>query len=248
VSPQHHTELDPFQERLLSELRAHVDERVRAGAPEPPRPSRGHRRRTRLALAGGVAVVAIGTAIVVTGGDGAPAAFAVEPQDDGSVSVEIRGPGDAEQLERKLADAGVPADVTYLPAGKACAPDRVTPAEAGVPADQGTMTSSMSGSMGAGQDGATQFTIAPGQLAAGQTLVLEIAQGTLPDGHAASSVAMTVAQGAVGACEVVDASTIRAAPADGRSAPGVAGVQAGGDGPTVQQGSGEGPSFDGQGG
>jgi hypothetical protein len=235
---RHQPLLDPFQERLLTELRAHVAERAARGAPEPPRPRRGHRRRTRLALAGGVAAVAIGTAIVVTGGDGAPAAFAVESQDDGSVSVEIRGPGDGEKLERALADVGVPADVTYLPANQTCDRGRFTPATSDVPAGREMTGGTVSGALAQGGDGATTFTIAPGQVGQGETLVIVISRSDTPGDGSSSTVSMATAAGDVGPCEPVTA----LAPSPDPSAVGAGGVR---QAPEPADG---GPSFDQQGG
>ncbi len=57
----------------------------------------------------------------------------------------------------------------------------------------------MTGSMASG--GSATFSITPGQLKAGQTLVLETSVG-----QSASSMTVAVAQGPVGACRLVDAS------------------------------------------
>jgi hypothetical protein len=118
-----------FEERLLAELR-----RVVAEGPSPAgaeasaarRPARPWRRRP-LALAGGLAAVAAvgGVAGVALNGDD-DAAWAVTPNADGTVTVKIDSLSDADGLERKLAAAGVPALVQFLPAGKACADARGT--------------------------------------------------------------------------------------------------------------------------
>jgi hypothetical protein len=59
-------------------------------------------------------------------GNGAAAAYAVTANEDGTVSVEINSLRDAEGLERRLREAGVPAVVQYLPPGKACSDETFT--------------------------------------------------------------------------------------------------------------------------
>ncbi len=211
-----------FEERLLAELKCEIEAGGAAASRQPtarPAPARlGWRRR--VVLAGGVAAafaVALGAGLpLLWGGGGTAAAYAVEAQPDGSVTVEIWALRDAEGLERRLRAAGIPAAVQYLPPGKACKELTFTPARAaGV----------TSGGMAINAEGSVRFTIDASSLAAGQTLVI-YTQDRLPvpdspegqwatsvavavagpDGQQwATSVAVAVADGEVQPCEVVDA-------------------------------------------
>jgi hypothetical protein len=113
-----------FEERLLAELRRVVAERP---SPAPAQPSPARRpaplwRRRPLALAGGLAAIAAAATIAALSLDGdQSAAWAVTSDANGTVTVKISSLSDPAGLERKLAAAGVPALVQYLPAGRACA-------------------------------------------------------------------------------------------------------------------------------
>jgi hypothetical protein len=127
-----------FEERLLAELRRVVVEGpspTAAQSSDARRPARPWRRR-RLALAGGlaaVAAVASVAGVALTGGG--DAAWAVTRNADGTVTVKINSLSNADGLERKLAAAGVPALVQFLPAGKACADAQGTTGPFPPPAD-----------------------------------------------------------------------------------------------------------------
>jgi hypothetical protein len=56
------------------------------------------------------------------GENGRSPAYAVTENQDGSVTVQINSIEDADGLEQKLEDAGVPAAVHFLPPGKLCNP------------------------------------------------------------------------------------------------------------------------------
>jgi hypothetical protein len=104
-----------FEDRLLDDLRSVV-----AARPAPVVPSRGRAPRPRLVLAGaGVAAVTATVAIVASGGDVTPSAYAVDARPDGAVTVSIRSLRDADGLQRSLRAAGVPAVVDYVAAGDA---------------------------------------------------------------------------------------------------------------------------------
>jgi hypothetical protein len=87
-----------------------------------PRPADPWRRRgPRLALGGAMALAAVAAALVVSAGrDDSSKAFAVEPQDGGGVTIRIYSLEDASGLEAALEEAGIKAQVTWLPAGKVC--------------------------------------------------------------------------------------------------------------------------------
>jgi hypothetical protein len=125
-----------FEDRLLTELR-----RVVAANPEPVPASASagsaiaHRLPRTLTVAGGLATAALASVAVIGFGDeGENTAWAVTPNGDGTVTVVINHLSDADGLEQKLRDEGVPAVVQYLPEGKKCAdppPGGVAPAEFG---------------------------------------------------------------------------------------------------------------------
>lgn len=112
-----------FEERLLAGLKAEVGERgfvndaPASGASSSP----ARRRRAPRLVLGGVAVASLAVALAFSaGGENPPVAFAVEPQPEGELNVEIRSLEDPRGLEEALEEAGVPASVNYLAAGMAC--------------------------------------------------------------------------------------------------------------------------------
>lgn len=127
---------DGFEQRLLDELKAVVAKRgaeqasASEGAPSVP----AWRRAPRLALAA-FAVLAAAVAVLVfnSGGENTPRAFAVEPQEGGGVTIKVYSLEDAAGLERALEDAGIRAQVTWLPAGTSCREPRFTPSSVKLP-------------------------------------------------------------------------------------------------------------------
>jgi hypothetical protein len=115
-----------FEQRLLDRLKAVVAERGAAAAAAeaakaPAGTSSWRRRAPRLAIGAGVALAAAAVALIVSaGGDNPSKAFAVEPQEGGGVRIKIYRLEDASGLEQALEDAGIQAQVTWLPAGKVC--------------------------------------------------------------------------------------------------------------------------------
>jgi hypothetical protein len=205
-SPVHDTAgLDPFEARLLVELRREVAGPTSVRAPVPPA-----RRRTRrvLAATAGVAAAAI-VGVVLVPGLGSSAAYSVQEGNAGEVVVEIHRPEDAAGLERALAEHGIASDVTYLSGLRTCAAGRFTEVEREV---------GMRLQIG---DDMVKVTLSPGAVRDGETFVMvlsvepmtgdELAEVSEREGHTAlegttSSVSAEVATGAVGACEVVPAS------------------------------------------
>jgi hypothetical protein len=121
-----------FEDRLLRELRQVVAER-----PAPATGSRRRTPRTRLALGGvGIAAATIAIAVIATGSDVTPNAYAVESHANGAVTVSISALRDANGLQSSLRAAGVPAVVDYVTAGGGACPS--TPPKVG--AVQGTAT------------------------------------------------------------------------------------------------------------
>lgn len=198
------TTADRFEDRLLHELRAVVAS-TPAPAAEPAR--RPLLTRTRLTLGGAVAAAGAAGALVLAGGGGASPAYAVESHGDGSVTVTVSSVRDAAGLQQKLAAAGIRAVVDYVPAGKMCRQPR------GENAKGNGHTSAMSMAMSQGADGSVTFTIAPGQLGANETLVIENSVD-----QAASRMGVGIVEGAVGPCVLVDAPPLPPAPAgDGKA-------------------------------
>ncbi len=87
-----------------------------------PQPASGRRLRgIRIALGAGIGLAAVATALILSAGsDKDSLAFAVEPRPGGGVTIKIYSLEDASGLERALEDAGIEAQVTWLPAGKVC--------------------------------------------------------------------------------------------------------------------------------
>jgi hypothetical protein len=194
-----------FEERLLEELRSLVV----AGPSSSPRVWVTPRSRRRLGLAGGVAALlaaAAGAGVPFLVGGAAPA-YAVNTNDDGTVSVEINSLSDAAGLQSKLRQAGVPAVVQYLEPGKACKQPWFTPASppdgpppAGAPGIKGGVEHT--------SDGQTRFTISK-NLPADETLVImtqTASDASVPPGAGnPESIGVALAKGEVPPCEIVDA-------------------------------------------
>jgi len=122
-----------FEERLLGRLKAVVAQRGAAaadpGAPSPASARPRRRRPLRLALAGAAALAVAAVVLVVSsGGNSTSRAFAVEPQQGGGVTIKIYSLEDTAGLERALKHAGIPAQVSWLPAGTTCRERRLTSA------------------------------------------------------------------------------------------------------------------------
>jgi hypothetical protein len=91
-------------------------------------PSAWRRRGPRLALGSAIALAGMVAALVFSaGGDRASKAFAVEPQQGGGVTIRIFSLTDASGLEHALEEAGIEAQVTWLPAGMVCHEPHYTP-------------------------------------------------------------------------------------------------------------------------
>ena len=115
-----------FEQRLLARLKAVVAERGEAAAAAEAANAQAatpswRRRGPRLALGAGIALAAIAVALIVSAGsDHTSKAFAVEPQQGGGVKIKIYSLEDASGLEQALKEAGIRAQVTWLPTGKVC--------------------------------------------------------------------------------------------------------------------------------
>jgi hypothetical protein len=199
---------DDFEDRLFSELRATVSDR---GSREPDGAEATNtrsawRRGPRLALAGGaVAAIAVAALILTAGGSDTSKAYAVTPQGDGKVAIEIRSLSDPHGLERALDAAGVPTQVTYQPAAASC-----DPADS-VPSDEGEAVVPLSSGVPTVKAEAAHLTIDAKKVGPGQTVVLTAdreAGGIKASAMVMNEVGTSVegstpvpAEGKVGTCE-----------------------------------------------
>lgn len=197
-----------FEERALSLLKAEVAER---GADEEGRPTIApawRRRGPRLALASAaVASIAAAALIVNAGGGDTPVAFAVEPQPEGMVSVEVNSLEDAKGLEAALEEVGIPASVNYLPAGMACREPRFRR----VPWPEGARAISVARIVGHGPSpfasvGPLRFLISRNAVEPGQALIITASPSTAGEGIEGifnPGGQVELAEGAVAPCEPV---------------------------------------------
>ncbi|AZM47076.1 hypothetical protein DMB38_15810 [Streptomyces sp. WAC 06738] len=160
-----------FEERLLGELKQVVAARAAeegatarpvAVAARAPRP----RRRMWAGLTASVGAAAAGAAaLVALPAMGGSAAYAVETNDDGTVTATIKEFTDAEGLERQLEEHGVSAEVDYVEWGQECQPERGESATRDFLLKQGAPPPEA--------DGPYTFTVRPADFKPGETLVLE---------------------------------------------------------------------------
>ena len=123
-----------FEDRLLDRLRLVV-----AANPAPPQPGvRLPRRHRWPAAAAGVATAGTVAALAVVVPGGTQAAYAIDSQPDGSVTVHLARLSDAAGLQAALRDRGIPAFVDYSatctpmptpPASRVTKPDSHAPTE-----------------------------------------------------------------------------------------------------------------------
>ena len=118
-------------------------------------------------------------------------AYAVTGRNSGEIHVRVNRLEGAAGLEQALAEHGITADVTYLPAGKECARGRYEEVRA-----SGLLLSI----------GADRFdvTIPPNSVGADNAFVLSASVVLIPNGLRAD-VDFGIAHGAVAPCRVVDA-------------------------------------------
>jgi hypothetical protein len=194
-----------FAQRLRAELKAIVVQRSAAlAAEEATRAATATPlwRRPRLALGGGAATATVAAALIVSAsGGGTPAAYAVEPQPEGMISVEILSLEDAKGLVEALDEVGIPAAVDYLATGMACKEPRFQPVQ---PPDGRVFLISQISPDGKGVPKA--FVIDRDAVGPDQTLVITASPS--PDPSGVGYVVQTeVAQGSVAPCEPVPAPT-----------------------------------------
>jgi hypothetical protein len=167
----------------LKARRAALVDAIRPGG-GAPQPGPGWRRRApRLALTAATAVAIIAAVLIFrAGGDPTPAAFAVEPRAGGGVTIKVYSLEDAPGLEDALEDAGIRAQVSWLPLGMTCDESRFTPSLAKLPgggslgglvmAGPGTLTISVAGTQRARRGPIATINLDPAAFRPDQSVVL----------------------------------------------------------------------------
>ncbi len=191
MNPPSRTELDAFETALLAELRSQVEQNAAETSPleaaqHPPR-----RSRRWVAGIAASATVAVGATILMHSLQPTPA-YAVSGRNGKEVTVRVMRLEGAAELERALAERGIPADITYLPAGKQCARNRYTAVSG-----PGLM-------LGVGQN-MFEVTIPAGAVGKGDTFVMSASVVPI-ENRVTASVEFDIAHGPVKPCRVVDAS------------------------------------------
>lgn len=181
--------LDPFEQTLLAQLRAKVEQNAATATAAPASTSQRQPRRAWYATAAAASVAVLLVAILLHVVRPEPA-FAVTGRNDEKITVRVMRLEGAGELEQALRERGITSDITYLPPGKSCKPERYS--------DRHTP--------GLGLEVAVdrfKITIPPGAVGPSDTFVLSASVTPLPDGLRAS-VDYGIATGAVGPCLVVD--------------------------------------------
>lgn len=156
------TGLDTFENRLLAQLRAVVEEQEQSSTGRAT-----HRpRRTPWVVA--AAAAGVGALVLVPTLQAEPA-YAVSRGNAGRIDVQVHRIEDAGGLERALAAEGITADVTYVADGGQCAPGRY------VPLDHEDLTMSI------GSDRSFRVQVGPGAVAEDEVLVIAASWVRLPD-------------------------------------------------------------------
>ncbi len=185
-------ELDAFEARLLTELRAVVNAQAPATQPAPPiRTEQRRRRLWYVPVTGAAAAATVAIALVATVARPTPA-YAVSGGNGEEVTVTVTRLEGAEGLQAALRERGIPADITYLPTDKACLPGRYREV------DTPGLSLTVGGDL-------FKVTIPPGAVSQGNIFVLSAAVMPIDKGVRAI-VDFGVAKGAVAPCAVVDAS------------------------------------------
>ena len=178
--------LDTFEEELLRELRTLVEQNAAAADATPARVRRPRRAwYAAAALAVAALLVALLTPVVRP-----EPAFAVTGRNGEKITVHVMRLEGAPQLEQALRERGVASDITYLPTGKSCAPNRYTERHTpdlvlGVAVDW------------------FEVTIPPDAVGPNDTFVLSASVTPLPNGFQ-SSVDFGITAGDIAPCRVID--------------------------------------------
>ncbi len=191
--------LTELKEELMAHIERDIERESRAAALADTR----RRRRIGLTAAALVAGAVLATSLVVGGPERASANTAVRDA-EGAIVITIREGRHPEDLERRLDDLGVPADVEFLESGHTCDPARSTGWVQEPPGEELFTWAPSSG------DSDPQLVLHPDQLRPGETAVFEF-QIDEDDDELAASVKLRLSTSRVGPCVAVpDGSTVDA--------------------------------------
>ncbi|GIH78709.1 hypothetical protein Plo01_51380 [Planobispora longispora] len=150
-----------------------------------------------MGLAAALTGVAAATTVAVTlFSAGSTPAFAVTKAADGSVDVWIKEFREPEELEAKLAEEGVKAQVDYLPGDQTCEEPRNGRSQAG---RAGEPMESKIGKDGKG----ISFQLKPGQITADETLVLRVSFDHAHPDQPPTATSLQIVEGEVEPCTAV---------------------------------------------
>ncbi len=184
--------LDPFETALLTQLQHQITEDHNHRVTDEPTlspQSPGHTPRRWASLV--LAAAAVTAIAVFTHSMWPSPAFAVTGRNGREVTVKVMRLEGADQLEQALSERGIPADITYLPIGKQCAPNRY----------QSINAPGLSLSVSADW---FKVTIPANAVGRDDTFVLSAAVVPLENGVRAA-VEFDIAHGAIAPCKIINA-------------------------------------------
>lgn len=199
-----HNRLGGFEEKLLGELKSVVAQRkAEQSATAPARAPMWRRPRAISVASAGALAIGAAIGVPLLGGETAAppasAAYTIESNDDGTVTVTIHRWDDAEGLEDGLEKHGVQAEVDYVPEGKRCQPDRGTPSDS---AGDIVLEGMVPGEI------VFRFTVRPSDFGPDDTLVIENSSSGDIESPTTSAIRLSqawqVIDGPVEPCEVED--------------------------------------------
>jgi len=179
------TDLSPLlpDDAGVKARRAVLVDAVGSGGRDSQPSPRWRRRAPRLAVGAAVALAVLAAVLVFrAGGDPTPAAFAVEQRQGGGVTIQVYNLEEASGLEEALGDAGIRAQVTWLPPGRTCDETRFTPSVVKLPgggnlggaviSGPGTLTISVGSTKSARRSLLANINLDPAAFRPDQSLVL----------------------------------------------------------------------------
>lgn len=193
MNAQPSTQLDTFETALLAELKSVVGQRTTTAPDDSCTPSRTPHpwRRSRRRILIAVTAVSVLALVLLVPLLRPTPAYAVTGRNTGEVHVRVNRLEGATGLEQALRQRGIPADITYLPAGKKCASGRYSDVAA----------SGLLLSIGVDR---FEVTIPPNSVGKDDTFVLSASVVVIPHGVRVA-VDFGIAHGPVAPCRVVDA-------------------------------------------
>jgi hypothetical protein len=117
--------LAQMKDDVMAEINQDIDQETEAAPQAVPLRPRLRWRRAGLVAAAAAAALGLTATIVATGDDSASANTAVL-DDDGNIVITLEEGKHPEELERRLEDLGLPAEVDFLESGYSCDRSRST--------------------------------------------------------------------------------------------------------------------------